>query len=336
MSNLDNLRALATISVFCHHLSHVYGVGIPFLGVYGGVFGIQLFFLLSGYLIIQSAQKYTLKTYVMHRLLRIFPAYLVIFISAGIYFNYITQAKIVAHPLGFVVNLLLLQHLFPTALMHFEVLHDSWTLTLELIWYAVAPCLVLPLVRRPNWVLITCLMLSSIWAAMADLKMLDGIYMAHAITDDNRYFYVHNAFPAQLCFFVIGAYIHIQKAQLIKIHSVIYLTVFMSLLYFLAHYSHHLTNPTFMSGIGIAALFILALKAPGWHFWPLKWIANISYSFYLLHLMVLLWVKYTWQWQDTKGMVAVLVVTLSLATLSHYVIEKPMMNVARKYFKAKT
>lgn len=334
MSNLDNLRALATISVFCHHLSHVYNIEIPFLGIYGGVFGIQLFFLLSGYLIIQSAQKYTLKTYVMHRLLRIFPAYLVIFISAGICFHYITQTKIVEHPLGFVVNLLLLQHLFPTALMHFEVLHDSWTLTLELLWYTVAPLILIPLNRRADWTLATSLILSSIWSVAANLNLLDGLYMNHAITNDNRYFYVNNAFPSQLCFFVIGAYIFRQQVKLIKIHYLVLIPTFILILYILAHHTHQLPNPFFLSGIAIATLLITALKAPSWHFWPLKWIANISYSFYLLHLMMLLWVKYTWQWQDTKGIVAVLAVTLSLATLSYYLIEKPMMGVARKYFKA--
>lgn len=333
MNNLDNLRALATISVFCHHLSHVYGVEIPFFGIYGGVFGIQLFFLLSGYLIIQSAQKYPLKTYIMHRLLRIFPAYLVIFICAGIYFKDITLYRIVEHPFGLMVNLLLLQHLFPTALMHFEVLHDSWTLTLELIWYGVAPLLLLPLERRANSVLLSCFILSTVWTILASFKLLDWVYMDNAIRDDNRYFYVNNAFPAQLCFFVMGAYIHTHKARLVKMPYVVYIAIYASLLYFLAHYSHLLPNPTFLSGVGIAAIFILVLKLPETRIGLLKWIANISYSFYLLHLMMLLWVKYTWMWQDAKGIAAVMAVTLGLATLSYYLIEKPMMNVARKYFK---
>jgi peptidoglycan/LPS O-acetylase OafA/YrhL len=69
--------------------------------------------------------------------LRIFPAYLAIFLIAGICFGYISKASFIEYPR----DLIMLQHFFPEALMQFEVLNVSWALTIELIWYIVVPLL---------------------------------------------------------------------------------------------------------------------------------------------------------------------------------------------------
>ncbi len=332
MSNLDNLRALALMSVFCHHLNHVYGVPIFFFGTYGGVFGVQLFFLLSGYLIIQSAKKYPLKTYLIHRICRIFPAYLVIFLSIGLLFDIINKLSILEHPRELLINLTLMQHVFPQALMQFEILHVSWTLTLEVIWYLLAPFLVWSLYRHPHISLIVSITLSSIWASLASAKMLDWLYLSSGIIQDhNRYFFINNAFPAQLCFFVMGAYLFLQREQLTRIYYAVLVAVYLLIILFLSRFMHTLTSPSFVTGVGITALFIIALKAPSWNSYFLKWIANISYSFYLLHLFILDTAKNRWHWEGTEGAVEALALILGLSTLSFYLIEKPMMNLARRY-----
>lgn len=337
MNNLDNLRALAIISVFCHHISHIYGVTIPFFGVYGGGVGVQLFFLLSGYLITQSAQKYSLKTYCIHRIFRIFPAYLVIFLSIGTYFGVITKASFTENGVNFLINLLMMQHLSPKALYQFEALHVSWTLTLELLWYILAPLLLFPLKRSVHLTLLFSLVLSTLWTAMAGAKMLDWLYFDSAITADTwRNFYINNAFPGQLCFFVIGAYLYRRQDQLKKLNHWVLLSVFIGVMSGLPGVMHKLTNPTFISGIGLAALFVLALKMPAWHSLFLKWLANISYSVYLLHFCVLDVTKNILHWPNTEGILGVLAITLSAATISYYVIEKPMMNLAKRLGKLAT
>jgi hypothetical protein len=117
--------------------------------------------------------------------------------------------------------------------------------------------------------------------------MLDWLYTDFwTIQDANRYFYINNAFPGQLCFFVIGAYIYMQRERLFKINYFVLIGAFMIVILFLSKCMHKLTSPTFVTGIGTAALFILALKAPNWGSLFLKWIANISYSFYLLHYRI--------------------------------------------------
>ncbi len=62
-NNIDLLRAIAVVSVFIHHAQHIYGGNFPFLGEYGGQFGPQLFFLISGYLSQCKLQKHSLRDY---------------------------------------------------------------------------------------------------------------------------------------------------------------------------------------------------------------------------------------------------------------------------------
>src|SRR5690606_15470757 len=74
-NNLDILRALAVLAVVAHHFSVYSGVPIPLLGEQGGGMGVQLFFLISGYLIVQSASKHSVGEYALARFFRIFPVY---------------------------------------------------------------------------------------------------------------------------------------------------------------------------------------------------------------------------------------------------------------------
>ncbi|MDP2768732.1 MAG: acyltransferase, partial [Giesbergeria sp.] len=142
-NNIDLLRAIAVVSVFIHHAQHVYGGNFPFFGEYGGQFGPQLFFVISGYLISASCQKHSLRDYAIHRIFRIIPAYLFFFIGIGVLTGIINFHRITQLPWEFLANLLLLQQLFPSALISFDVLHVTWTLTVEVLWYALAPLLVI-------------------------------------------------------------------------------------------------------------------------------------------------------------------------------------------------
>ncbi len=81
---MDGLRALAVLLIL---LYHVFPKQFP-----GGFVGVSLFFALSGYLVAWTSfksieeKKFSLKTYYLKRLKRIYPALLlVVFFSAGIY-----------------------------------------------------------------------------------------------------------------------------------------------------------------------------------------------------------------------------------------------------------
>ncbi len=333
MNNIDILRAFAIFAVFAHHLAHVYHIQIPFFHQHGGWFGVQLFFLLSGYLIVQSAEKYQLRVYFTHRILRIFPAYLVCYLILGWYQGVITFERIVAYPIGFILNLTLLQQLQPKATLTFDVLHTSWTLTIELCWYICAPLLIKPLRHFPNSILILSCMFATLWTWLATHHHLDWIFTdpTRTLSEGERYLFLNNAFPAQLCFFIIGAYIYFQRDFLVKQNPFILTSVSLFILSSWSELSTMTTNPNFISGIGLGALMVVALQAPVWRCLILKWIANISYSIYLLHFPLLVYIFHTLNFSGYLGAFSSLLFILVIATLNYMLIEKPAMNLARRW-----
>lgn len=118
------LRAAAVLLVFCHHYAHYFAWNIPVAGVYGGLLGVQLFFLISGYLIIQSSSRSGWAAFLVNRAFRIFPAYwfsvLLFSLLAGGVFPIVA-----ADAPYFVLNLLALSHFSPYALVKFDVLKVS-------------------------------------------------------------------------------------------------------------------------------------------------------------------------------------------------------------------
>ena len=86
-SAIETLRAAAVLLVFAHHLFSTQVFAIPYIGETGGWIGVQIFFVISGYLIVKSAARYSAVEYLKHRALRIFPAYLLWFFVFSIWFE---------------------------------------------------------------------------------------------------------------------------------------------------------------------------------------------------------------------------------------------------------
>ncbi len=130
------------MGVLVHHVHAHIGMGIPYLNTFGGLLGVQLFFVLSGYLIADSASRHPLGTYAWHRILRIFPAYWVAYLFVGFVGRRISWDQVQGDPTSFLLNMVNLQQLDPVALIEFDVLSVSWTLTIEVLWYLLAPLVV--------------------------------------------------------------------------------------------------------------------------------------------------------------------------------------------------
>jgi peptidoglycan/LPS O-acetylase OafA/YrhL len=92
---------------------------------------------------------------------------------------------------------------------------------------------------------------------------------------------------------------------------------------------HLVTNPNLISGIGLGALMVLGLQAPTFYAPVLKWIADISYSIYLIHFSVLLYSYNHLNWKSHSGMIGAFALIFIIASLSYYLIEKPSMKLAR-------
>jgi peptidoglycan/LPS O-acetylase OafA/YrhL len=327
-NNVDLLRALAITAVFIHHAQHVFGGNVPFFGAAGGWFGVQLFFVISGYLIVASYEKHRFAAYVVHRMLRIAPAYLFFFLAIGFASKAITGGAIATDPWAFVVNLIFLQHLFPTALVRFDVLHVSWTLTIEVLWYVVAPLLLVGngLVRWPT-VAVT-LLVSTAWSYAASTGALDFMYPG--VSDVNpayAYLFVVNHFFAQTIFFVFGAWIYFHRHAIAHINPVTALCL--AILIFVAQPYYLIFNPVFITGIGIALLLVTALNSEPIRSRFVFLISETSYSIYLCHFPVMLWVRDRLDLKGPTGLALSIAVIMLLALASYVLIEKPFVKLGR-------
>src|SRR5262249_42361587 len=79
------LRAFATIMVFCAHMFDSFqtyffpnyellNLAMPYIKRFG-TFGVELFFVISGYVIMSSVSRYGVREFFMRRFMRIYPMF---------------------------------------------------------------------------------------------------------------------------------------------------------------------------------------------------------------------------------------------------------------------
>lgn len=342
IANLDTLRAIAVLSVVIHHIFALTGFHVPYLAEAGGYVGVQLFFIISGYLISESAIKHPLRNYVLHRFFRIFPAYWVAFVGVGLITADLTIPRIMERPGSFLLSMLNLQQLYAVALLELDSLHVTWTLTVEMFWYALAPLVVIAY-RRHAWLTLGGLtLLSLLWSAGVSNHQVDFLFagglaaMTQPVSPSQYTVLIGWAFPGQLVFFGLGALIYRYRQQAFKISTTALLLCIFVCLGLLDHYINYVSLPPLPVGIGVAALFILMIRAPAFNVPFLVHIGKISYSIYLLHVSVIFWCLNQW---GHLGKVHLLLTVFLILLFSHslYVlVERPSMRYARRFRDVKT
>lgn len=346
ISTIDTLRAIAISCVFAHHLSVYTGFHIPYLDMNGGLIGVQLFFLISGYLIIQSAIKYPWRVFAIHRIFRIFPPYLVaLSIFTLVKYLLINDFRIVFNERWpyFLLNLLNLQLLHPVSVLLLDSIHVGWSLTVELFWYILAPALIWMTGRNKNgnirWMaaLVLSVALSTIWVYLASRGMLNFLYessikMVGVSLDNERFRHsiVDNAPPAQLMYFLIGASLYLFRQPLTRIPSSILWVSSSLILLFVPNWNLILgVFPNVMTGIGCAA-FMLWLRRFGIHDKLTLWIAKVSYSIYLIHVPVMLIVFKYFNLSGWTGLIVATSTIMICSEISWRLIEAPSQQFGKR------
>ena len=178
-----------------------FNIKLGWLATNGGWLGVQMFFVISGYLIIRSAEKYTGIEYALHRFFRIWPAYVFWFLVIGVLGGMI-GARSLLDPLLY-PHLTLMQQFFPNSYLKFDVLKTSWTLTVEVVWYVLAFLLARAGRRYYLPVALASVIVATWWIyAGKGLHPFWGSW--ESIYD---YFFITNLFVSQLPFFLFGCLI---------------------------------------------------------------------------------------------------------------------------------
>lgn len=303
---IDGLRALAVILVVLFHID-------PEL-IPGGFIGVDLFFVISGFVIthaiFKSNEKNDFKNFyfgfVKSRVKRLAPAFigLIIFLS---FFNFVfltpdefsSFVKSQISAATFLSNVYFSQSVdyFAAEAKSLHLLH-TWSLSVEWQFYFVFPILLyyLRTIRTKYAALVILLLL--VIGALANLVQTN--------IDSNQAFYFT---PYRFFQFFAGSFIYVLYLQgggriyLLKEGSLqsIFIISFIGCIYWAHYLSTESTYPgynSFVPTLAAAVLILTGLYLSAYSYthrmlsWiPIKWVGNASYSIYLWHWPVIIYVK---------------------------------------------
>lgn len=355
--SLHGLRGIAAIAVLMFHWDALFPAlrqehgSTDFAGTHWNLFmqvefgwlGVPLFFVLSGYLLggqlkLQSLTAPTLLHFWRRRILRIYPAVwlqLLVLILASYWLPSLYTST--ATP-DLIRNILLWVNMPPS--MTSPINGVWWTLPIELSFYATLPLLIL-LQRRVGWIatVIACFTLTLLWRYWVIQNFPTDNYV--------RYLPLLDILPGSLSSFAAGfalTFLDIRWSkrqwQLACVAAVV---IFLSLEYWqLAHkesyWSGHWLLVCWNTSIALAIAFLVycaihpQCRGTIMGSRPLVWLGELSFGIYLWHFPVqkaLLEIAPNY-WDTSTASAAALMaslfITLPLAAVSYYWVEKPIMG----------
>jgi peptidoglycan/LPS O-acetylase OafA/YrhL len=281
---LDLLRFLAALSVMFYHFTYrgnlpdhvppLCNVAFPSLASFCkyGFLGVNVFFLISGFVIVQSARNRTASEFAFARGLRLYPAYWVCLALtvAAIYLWGSAEAR----PSGKQVALNMT--LFQSLLKVKNVSSVYWTLAVELQFYFLIFCLLLVGQLRRLAVFLT------MW-----LAAVIACFFINPPGVISRFL-----FPEWAAYFIAGAFfylIYLQGRSALKIGAVIicYLLSVANAFRSLAEFPSRQYNMSMVSAtLFVAYLFffwLISSKSEGRQRMDFRRIGLVTYPLYLLH-----------------------------------------------------
>jgi peptidoglycan/LPS O-acetylase OafA/YrhL len=137
------LRGIASLMVFFAHLlggvgKHVYQGSPHYLDFIQrpwnfGVYGVELFFVISGFVIVPSVAKYSQKSFAARRFVRIYPLFFVMSVIFVVSNAWTLRQPELNDPLTIVSGFLFLNLFTGTE----QLTPNAWTLTYEVIFYSI-------------------------------------------------------------------------------------------------------------------------------------------------------------------------------------------------------
>lgn len=322
-----------------------------------GWVGVDLFFVISGFVIALSALNSRHDAtgqhdFLIRRLARIAPLYWLtmlvsLFLVEPTVLNYpwLSAAWHVLSHLGFVHNLF--------AGTHGSINGPNWSVGLEMQFYLLIALIVPWLARwRPVPLLVGTVAIGATYRWVSTLVLTPGVESPMV-----QHVYV-SQLPGTIDQFAFGIVLAlvIHKPTPVTewllrpsyVRSLIWLAAGAAVLYLCAQVLFRVeywSSRAMMVGwrlplsIGFALLVAAAICLPNprqaWT-WPMRYLGNISYGIYLWHLPVLLTLRNRFDWTDPQQLlIATIITTVVLAAISWHAFESPLRSwLTRKYTRS--
>jgi peptidoglycan/LPS O-acetylase OafA/YrhL len=338
-TDIQGIRAFAFLIVFIFHLNPNW---LP-----GGFVGVDIFFVISGYLIAGLIAKrkednsFSFVDFYWKRIKRIIPALYFMLLITGVaaYFIYIPSdinglAQALRKSFLFLSN----QHFgsgasyFGAANSENPVLH-TWSLSIEMQFYLFLP-LFLIFIRNRYLIVASLIILT--------LCTLWSCYWLYVVENNT---FVYFSLIARIPEFFVGvlASLAFSNKKFSKTTNLILsligvLLIVLSLL-FIHEGSAFPGILSFLPTIG-TGLLLISYDNPVAQFFSKKilvYIGELSYSLYLWHWPIIAFVRYKGGWAELtpfsiEELIFILIATVLLSVISYYLIEKPFRSYNLKRF----
>jgi len=332
--SLDCLRGVAILLVLFTHADNYFGL----LGKFGWL-GVDLFFVLSGYLIsnkvfrqIKSGKEFKFFSFFISRLLRIVPVFITFLIVGYILYYFKMEHwpywKYIISEVFFIQN-------YNAGLFVF-----LWSLDAEMHFYFLFGLSVLIFQKVLSWSNIQYLIVFFfiVWISLFVIRYIDTLGFPDKINYVFRTHYRCDGFFVG----IFGSFFRLKYSfDFFKKYKWIWLVVFSLLISsgFIFGAGTFEMNCFGMTAVnlGFGVLLMLALE---WKpdvkvrlmLTPISRIGVVSYSIYIWHLIVR---EYTFKWINDRDLENWLFVVLSIIIgyVLYLLIEKPLLNIRRKIMR---
>ncbi len=351
-AGLDGLRGVAAIAVLAFHSMHGPDRESWLLG---GFFGVELFFVLSGYIITTllireevSFGRLSLKQFYIRRALRLLPPLIPFLLFCWLESRYLESVAIheavsrgVISTLFYYSNWLLAFQ--PASL---DMLNHTWSLSIEEQFYLTFPWLMVLFIGRK----VPLKKRAAILCSMALLSVLTGALLVKWGLPVNRIVPRTDAGANQILWGCAAALLvnsgeesqrkllQICKAMLVpSILVLIAVFLWCGVIFRSEHFIRYLAVTQLFAFAGAVVVISLAfnLVPPVTRLFSFRWLVylgTISYALYLWHIPIFFYFDRhhaEWTWQ-VRGMVG-WVVSIAAASLSWFLLESPLAKLRKKF-----
>jgi peptidoglycan/LPS O-acetylase OafA/YrhL len=324
IQELDALRGIAAIAVMLFHFTYRFGElygyqSTPPVQFTQGSYGVQLFFLISGFVIFMTLNRTQRPLdFVVSRTSRLYPTYWAALIST---FTIVSVFGLPGRELGwfpFLANFTMMQSFVPGVS---SVDGVYWTLAVELCFYCVMfGVYTCNQMQRIEWIGLLWIGLSLV----EEITPLRDVFIGKLL---NLFLILNYAylFVGGICFYKIFTKTATKLTYATLIASVTMVPVFTPVDGLLAVFISYGIFGLFLTGnlrVLNARLFVF--------------MGTISYALYLVHqnigYVVMLEIRDRGH-SENWGIVGAMVVAITLATAITYLVEKPLISLIRSHYK---
>jgi peptidoglycan/LPS O-acetylase OafA/YrhL len=352
LNHIDQLRGVAILLVLLVHVCQSQSTVSPLLYIASdfGKIGVQLFFFLSAYtlcLSFSSGRDRSVGNFYLRRFFRIAPLY-----YTGIFVYFLVSRLPVLHTNGalshaeaytssnVMANLLFVHGLVPLA--NNSIVPGGWSIGTEMLFYAMFPAIYYVYTKFNN--VRSLILIPIIIFLLANAFAVAAYFLAAPVFSDLFYYYfILNQLPV----FSVGlSYFFLEEAGYFRYNKMISGVCFAILIAvaFVLMYKleRNISLSIFIASLSFCFLFSL-FKLGAFKFRLLARIGQLSFSIYIFHFLFawpLSTALATWLHLRLHPYlvyaicyVVVLLLSMMLAIVSEFLIEKPGINLGKQLIR---